>query len=183
MIRLLDPIRQLTQDGAASLDRLIEYRKECKLVWDQLVQAHDELIQVHPEDGDPDAVEFGSLEMRKAELMGTLAEVITRLNTERLNREQRAKDDQAQKGRDEERERQHQIKLDQVVARRLRLANLYAQAKEQLTRLLRDMSLEEVPSPADLMTSEQELINARVTINSANKLSLALAEMDPSEAG
>ena len=178
MIRLLDPIRQLTQDGAASLDRLIEYRKECKLVWDQLVQAHDELIQVHPEDGDPDAVEFGSLEMRKAELMGTLAEVITRLNTERLNREQRAKDDQAQKGRDEERERQHQVKLDQVVARRLRLANLYAQAKEQLTRLLRDMSLEEVPSPADLMTCEQELINARVTSCSANKLSLALAELD-----
>ena len=44
---------------------------------------------------------------------------------------------------------------------------------------MRDMSLEEVPSPADLMTSEQELINARVTSSSANKLSLALAEMDP----
>merc|ERR1711873_126036 len=114
MIRLLDPIRQLTQDGAASMDRLIEYRKECKLVWDQLVQAHDELVHVHPEDGDPDAAEFGSLEMRKAELMGTLAKVIARLNTERLNREQRAKDDQVQQGRDEERERQQQIKLDQV---------------------------------------------------------------------
>ena len=33
------------------------------------------------------------------------------------------------------------------------------------------------------MTSEQELINVRVTINSAKKLSLALAEMDPSVAG
>ena len=89
--RLLDPILQLTQDGAASMDRLIEHRKECKLVWDQFVQAHDELVHAHPEDGDPDAAEFGSLEMRKAELMGTLAEVIARLNTERLNQEQRAK--------------------------------------------------------------------------------------------
>ena len=134
--RLLDPILQLTQDGAASMDRLIEHRKECKLVWDQFVQAHDELVHAHPEDGDPDAAEFGSLEMRKAELMGTLAEVIARLNTERLNQEQRAKDEQAQQDRDEERERQQQNKLDQVVARRLRLANLYAQAKEQLNRLM-----------------------------------------------
>ena len=179
LIRLLDPIPQLTQGGAASMDRLIEHRKECKIVWEQFVQAHDELVQVHPEDGDPDAAEFGSLEMRKAELMGTLAEVIASLNTERLNQEKRAKDDQAQLDRDDERERQQQHKLNQVVARRLRLANLHAQAKEHLNRLIRDMSLEEVPSLADLMTSEQELINARVTINSANEQSMELAEMDP----
>ena len=95
LVRLLDPITQLIQDGAASLHRLIEYRKECKTVWDQFGQAHDELVQAHPEDEDPDAEGFGSLEMRKAELMGTLAEVITRLNTERLNQEKRAKDEQA----------------------------------------------------------------------------------------
>ena len=41
------------------------------------------------------------------------------------------------------------------------------------------MSQEEVPSSADLMTGEQVLINARVTINSANKQSMELAEMDP----
>ena len=41
------------------------------------------------------------------------------------------------------------------------------------------MSLEEAPSLADLMTSEQELINARATMNSANEQSLVLAEMDP----
>ena len=81
LVRLLDPIPQLTQDGAASMNRLIEYRKECKTVWDQFVQAHDEVVQAHPEDEDPDAEGFGSLEMRRAELMGTLAEVITRLNT------------------------------------------------------------------------------------------------------
>ena len=41
------------------------------------------------------------------------------------------------------------------------------------------MSLDEAPSSADLMTSEQELINARATMNSANEQSLVLAEMDP----
>merc|ERR1711895_386529 len=93
--------------------------------------------------------------------MGTLAEVIASLNTERLNQEKRAKDDQAQQDRDDERERQQQHKLNQVVARRLRLANLHVQAKEHLNRLIRDMSLDEAPSSSDLMTSEQELIYAR----------------------
>ena len=74
------------------MERLMEYKKECKVVWDQFAQAHDELVQAHPEDEDPDAEGFGSLEMRKAELMGTLAEVIASLNTERLNQEKRAKD-------------------------------------------------------------------------------------------
>ena len=60
-----------------------------------------------------------------------------------------------------------------------RLANLHVQAKDHLNRLLRDMSQEEVPSSADLMTSEQVLINARATVNSANEQSLVLAEMDP----
>ena len=74
---------------------------------------------------DPDAAEFGALEIRKTELMGTLAEVIGSLNAERLNQDKRAKDEQAQQDRDAELERQQQHKLNQVVARRLRLANLH----------------------------------------------------------
>ena len=134
LVRLLDPILQLTQDRAVSMDRLIDHRKECKIVWEQFVLAHEELVQVRPEDEDPDAAEFGTLEIRKTELMGTLAEVIGSLNTERLNQDKRAKDDQAQQDRDAELERQQQHKLNQVVARRLRLANLHAQAKEHLNR-------------------------------------------------
>ena len=82
LVRHLDPIPRLTQDGAASMNRLIEHRKECKIVWDQFVLAHDELVRVCPENEDPDAEEFGALEDRKSELMGTLAEVIQSLNTE-----------------------------------------------------------------------------------------------------
>ena len=102
LVRLLDPIPQLTQDGTASMDRLIEHRKECKIVWEQFVLAREELVQVRPEDEDPDAVEFGTLEIRKTELMGTLAEVIGSLNAERLNQDKRAKDEQAQQDRDAE---------------------------------------------------------------------------------
>ena len=179
LVRLLDPIQQLTQGEEASMERLIEYRDEFKVVWDQFAQAHDELVEAHPEDEDPDAEGFGSLEMRRAELMGTLAEVITRLNTERLNQEKRVEDEQAQRDRQAELNRQQEQKVNQVAARRLRLANLHVQAKDHLNRLLRDISQEEVPSSADLMTAEQVLINARVIINSANKQSMELAEMDP----
>ena len=179
LVRLLDPILQLTQGGEASMERLIEYREEFKVVWDQFVQAHDEVVQAHPEDEDPDAEGFGSLEMRRAELMGTLAEVITRLNTEKLNQEKRVEDEQAQRDRQVDLDHHQQQKVNQVAARRLRLANLHVQAKDHLNRLLRDMSQEEVPSSADLMTAEQVLINARVIINSANKQSMELAEMDP----
>ena len=161
LVRLLDPILQLTQDRAVSMDRLIDHRKECKIVWEQFVLANEKLVQVRPEEDDPDAVEFGVLEKRKTELMGTLAEAIGSLNAERLSQDKRAKEEQAQQDRQAELERQQQHKLNQVVARRLCLANLHAQAKEHLNRLLRDMSLDEAPSSADLMTSEQELINAR----------------------
>ena len=58
------------------MNRLIEHRKECKIVWDQFVLAHDELVRVCPENEDPDAEEFGALEDRKNELLGTLAEAI-----------------------------------------------------------------------------------------------------------
>ena len=90
LVRLLDPILQLTQDRAVSMDRLIDHRKECKIVWEQFVLAHEELVQVRPEEEDPDAAEFGALEIRKTELMGTLAEVIGSLNAERLSQDKRA---------------------------------------------------------------------------------------------
>ena len=41
------------------------------------------------------------------------------------------------------------------------------------------MSLDEAPSAEELMTSEHVLINARATMNEANKQSLELAEMSP----
>ena len=96
LIRLLDPIPQLTQGGAASIDRLIEHRKECKIVWEQFVLAHEELVQVRPEDEDPDAAEFGALENRKNGLLGTLAEAIGSLNVERLSQDKRAEEERAQ---------------------------------------------------------------------------------------
>ena len=87
LVRLLDPILQLTQDRAVSMDRLMDYRKGCKAAWEQFALAHNGLVQVRPEDEDPDAEEFGALEDRKNELLGTLAEAIGSLNDERLNQE------------------------------------------------------------------------------------------------
>ena len=73
---LLDPIPQLIQDRGVGLERLLDHRKECKIVWEQFAIAHDELVQVRPEEDDPDGEEFGAPEDRKNELMGTLAEAI-----------------------------------------------------------------------------------------------------------
>ena len=78
------------------MDRLMDFRKGCKAAWEQFALAHDDLVQVRPEDEDPDAEEFGALEVKKTELMGTLAEVIASLNTEELNQEKRVGDEQAQ---------------------------------------------------------------------------------------
>ena len=72
--RYFDSIPQLTQDRAVSMDRLMDFRKGCKAAWEQFALAHEDLVQVRPEDEDPDAEEFGALEDRKNELLGTLAE-------------------------------------------------------------------------------------------------------------
>ena len=146
LARLLDPIPQLIQDRGVGMERLLDHTKECKIVWEQFAIAHDELVQVCPEEDDPDAEEFGALEDRKNELMGTLAEAIGSLKAERLNQDKRAGEEQAQQDRQAELERQQQQKLDQVIVCRLRLANLHAQAKEHLDRLLVDLHLYEAPS-------------------------------------
>ena len=96
LARLLDPIPQLTQDRGVGLDRLMDYRKGCKAAWEQFALAHDELVQVRPEEDDPDAEEFGALENRKNELVGTLAEAIGSLNVERLSQDKRAEEERAQ---------------------------------------------------------------------------------------
>ena len=90
LARLLDPIPQLIQDRGVGMDRLMDHRKGCKTAWEQFALAHDELVQVRPEEDDPDAEEFGALEDRKNELMGTLAEAIGSLNAERLSQYKRA---------------------------------------------------------------------------------------------
>ena len=157
----------------------MDHRKGCKAAWEQFAQAHNELVQVRPEEDDPDKQEFGALEERKTELMGALAEAIGSLNTHRLNQDKRADEERAQQDCQAELERQHQHKLDQVIVRRLRLANLYAQAKEHLNWLLVDLSLDEAPSAEELMVGEHVLVNARVAVNEANKQSMELAEMSP----
>ena len=53
LVRLLDPILQLTQDREVSMDRLMDYRKGCKAAWEQFALSHDDLVQVRPEDKDP----------------------------------------------------------------------------------------------------------------------------------
>ena len=84
------------------MDRLMDFRKGCKAAWEQFTLAHDDLVQVRPEDEDPDAEEFGALEDRKNELLGTLAEAIGSLNTERLNQEKRVEEEQTQQDRQAE---------------------------------------------------------------------------------
>ena len=177
--RYFDSIPQMTQDRSVSLDRLMDFKKGCKAAWEQFALAHENLMQVRPEDEDPEAEEFGALEVKRNELLGMLAEAIAVLNTERLNREQQAKDEQAQQDRDEERDRQQQQKHQQLLVRRLHLANLRNQAKEHLDRLRVDLRLFELPSDGELQVCEQLLANARATMGSAQEQSLTLAEMDP----
>ena len=150
LARLLDPIPQLTQDRGVGMDRLMDYRKGCKAAWEQFALAHDELVQVRPEEDDPDAEEFGALENRKNELVGTLAKAIGSLNVERLSQDKRAKEERAQQDRQAELESQHQQKVQQVVVRRLHLANLHTQAKEYLDRLRVDLHLHKAPSAEEL---------------------------------
>ena len=94
--RYFDSIPQMTQDRSVSLDRLMDFKKGCKAAWEQFALAHENLMQVRTEDEDPEAEEFGALEVKRNELMGMLSEAIAVLNTERLNREQQARDEQAQ---------------------------------------------------------------------------------------
>ena len=96
LARLLDPIPQLIQNRGMGMDRLIDHRKECKIVWEQFALAHDELVQVRPEEDDPDAEEFGALENSKNEFMGTPAKAIGSLNAERLSQDMRAGEERAQ---------------------------------------------------------------------------------------
>ena len=128
------------------MERLLDHRKGCKTAWEQFALAHDELVQVRPEEEDPNEEEFGALEDRKNELMGVLAKAIGSLNAERLNQDKRAGEERAQQDRQAELEHQQQQRLDQVIVCHLRLANLHAQAKEHLDRLLVDLHLYEAPS-------------------------------------
>ena len=190
LIRLLDPIPQLIGDRGVGMERLMDHRKGCKAAWEQFALAHDGLVEARPEEDDPDEEEFGALDARKNELMGALAAAIGNINAHKLHQDKQADDERAQRERQAEEqrvqqerqaelERLHQQKLNQVIVRCLRLANLYAQAKEHLTRLLGELSLDEPPSAEELVVGDHMLVNARVAMNEANKQSLELAEMNP----
>ena len=114
LVRLLYPILHLTQDRGVGMDTLMDYRKGCKAAWEQFALAHDELVQVRPEEDDPDAEEFGALENRKNELVGTLAEAIGSLNAERLSQDKRAGEERAQQDRQAELEHQQQHKCQEI---------------------------------------------------------------------
>ena len=62
---LLDPIPQLIGDRGVGMERLMDHRKGCKAAWEQFSQAHNKLVQVRPEEDDPDEEEFDALEDRK----------------------------------------------------------------------------------------------------------------------
>ena len=84
-----------------------------------MFSAHDALMEVRIEDEDPDEQEYGALETRKDEIGGALAEAI-------VNRTRDRDAQELHQQKQAELDRQHQIKLDEVAASRLRLASLHA---------------------------------------------------------
>ena len=62
--------------------------------------------------------------------------------------------------------------------RRLHLANLYGQAKENLTRLFYQLSLDEPPSAEQLVVGENLMIDAGGDMLEAKKQTLEVAEMN-----
>ena len=62
---------------------------------------------------------------------------------------------------------------------RLCFANLYGQARESLTWLLDQLSLDEPPSAEQLVVGENMLMNAQGAMIEANKQSLEVAELNP----
>ena len=136
LTRLLDSISQLLEDQSVSPERLVEARKGCKTSWDQYVLAHEALMEVRTDDEDPDEQEYGALETRKDEIGGALAEAIT-------NRH-----------RDRDAQKLQQDTLDKVAVRRLRLTNLHAQCKAQLSTLLESLTLVDPPTVDQLVVGE-----------------------------
>ena len=77
-------------------ERVLDHRKGCKAAWEQFALAHDGLIEVRPEEEDPDEEEFGTLEIRKSDLMGALAEAIGYKTAQKLHQDKQAEDVRAQ---------------------------------------------------------------------------------------
>ena len=118
LTRLLDPIPQLLQDQAVRIERLLDHRKASKAAWEQYAAAHDDLVEVRPEEEDTDVEEFGALNNRWRDLMGDLADKIRYNTDQKLQQDKQAEEQRVQQERQAELERQHQLKLDQVIARR-----------------------------------------------------------------
>ena len=141
-----------------STERLLDHRKAGKAAWEQFAAAHDDLVGVLPEEEAMNVEEFGALNNRWRDQMGDLADKIRYKSDQKLQQDKQAEEQRVQQEGQAELERQHQLELDQVMVRRLRLANRYAQTQEHLTRLLGELTLDKPPSAEELVVDEHVLI-------------------------
>ena len=167
LIRLLDPIPALLPDHSVGKVRLEEARKRCIVAWDALTVAYEELTHVQSEDEVQDQemqerdAEFSNLETRYHNILDSLAETI-------LERESQAETD-----------RQQHEKTEFVAVRRLHIANLYGEAKDTMTQLRDQLSVDEPPSVKQLVACENKLVSARCVMQEASKESLEVAGLMP----
>ena len=183
--RQLDSIPALLYDQNVGAERLEKTEKGCTAAWDLFSTTYDKLTEIQSEDEAQEAEmedrdqEFGNLEVRYRDLLGRLADVIALRGRDRDQQERQAETEQVHQDEQAEAERAQQEKRDRVAVCRLRLTSLYGEAKESLSQLRDQLSLEEPPSAEQLVVSDNTLVSARCVMQEANKLSLEVAGLKP----
>ena len=196
LIRRLNPVPALLQDQSVGRLRLEQTKEGCKVAWDEFKAAHEELADAQSED-ETQAVdakerehEFGNLEMRCHDLVVSLAETVALRDRDQLQQERQAESERVEQERQVEAKRVQQEKqaetdhlqrekTDQLAVRRLQVANLYGEAKNNLSQLLEKLNLEELPSAEQLVLTESLLMPARCVIQEASKMALEVAGLKP----
>ena len=176
--RQLDSIPALLYDQNVGAEGLERTEGACTAAWDLFSAAYDKLVEVQSGDEAQDVEmedrdqEFGNLQVSYWDLLRKLADAKASRG--------RARDDQrVQQDKQAEDERAQQEKRDQVNVHRLRLTSLYGEAREALSRLRDQLSLEESPPIEHLIVSENTLVSVSCTMQEANKLSLEVAGLKP----
>ena len=185
LIRRLNPVPALLQDQSVGRLRLEQTREGCKVAWDEFKAAHEELADAQSED-ETQAVdaeerehEFGNLEMRCHDLVVSLAETVASRDRDQLQQERQAEAERVEQEKQAETDRLQREKTDQLAVRRLQVANLYGEAKNNLSQLLEKLNLEELPSAEQLVLTESLLMPARCVIQEASKMALEVAGLKP----
>ena len=160
-------------DPNVELHRLEEARTVCKVAWDAFSAAHEKLMEILSEDEAQQAemeareLEVGELEDSLLDLSGKLADLIALRGRE-----------QDQHEKQKECERVQREKTDQLALRRLQVANLYSEAKRNLSQLLEKLNIEELPSAEQLVLAENLLVPARCVIQEASRVALEVAGLN-----